>query len=601
MSELDFRFNRGGLYFPSLRLWLDAHHAVDATDGVFVSHAHSDHIAAHGAVLFSPPTQKLMRARVRGARQETVLEFGWATRLGNVTPHPNQCQAQLSILPAGHILGSGMAYIEAGNSSLLYTGDFKLRQGLTAEPCQPRKADILVMETTFGRPEYLFPASESVWPGIIRFCAEALDNDETPVLLGYSLGKAQEILMGLKGSGLPISLAPPTMPMTLVYQGFGIEFPAYQEWDGGPIPGRVLIAPPGISSVKLRQQLGPSRLAILSGWALRNGATHQYRVDAAFPISDHADFSELVEFVRRVSPRKVFTLHGFAADFADYLRELGFDAQPLSERDQLRLDLPTRLQVHVPASTNPQNPAPPKISRQDPISRQILPGQFFAFATLCEELRSISAKSDKLARLTKFLTESPSPVRPILLSWLNGQWVPVAPRPLPRIGMAWFSRILFAASGISAAQVAQVALLHGHLAEAVADSWQRHGLASSRPLSDKIEPLMVVEIAELLSTWLANPSAGKDAVVWSSVFSRASVIEIRWLSRILMGDLRVGLPQALVEKATEQSLCGGGISVGDSQTRVEVRHPIPIPATKSFPPATSPSESLQSCLSLDLS
>ena len=596
MSELDFRFDRGGLYFPGLRLWLDAHHAVGAADGVFVSHAHSDHTASHAAVLVSPPTQKLMRARVRGARQESVLDYCRPIRLGDVSPHPNDSQAHLSILPAGHILGSGMAFIETGNSSILYTGDFKLHRGLTAEPCVPRKADILVMETTFGRPEYVFPPSETVWPGIIRFCIEALDNDETPVLLGYSLGKAQEILMGLKGSGLSVSLAPPIMSMTQVYEGFGIAFSAYQEWEGGPIPGRVLIAPPGMSTAKLRHQLGPSRLAIISGWALRSGATHQYRVDAAFPISDHADFPELVEFVRRVSPRKVFTLHGYAADFADYLRELGFDAQPLSERDQLRLDLPTRLQVAVPSNVIFQDPIPPKASEQDPPNREILPGQFMAFASFCEELRLIPDKSDKLTRLTKFLTDCPPTDRSIVLSWLSGHWLPDEQVPLPRIGMAWFSKVLFAACGISAAQCTQVALLHGHSAEAVADLWSRHRFAIKRPDSDTISPLMVAEVAERLLAWLSNPSAGKDLATWTSIFHRASVIEIRWLARIMMGDLRMGLPKSFAGKAAEPPSIGVGILANGSRTDTEVGFSSRIPQIKS--PQTTV---MQSCLSLDLS
>lgn len=598
MSELDFHFDRGGLYFPKLRLWLDAHHAVGATDGVFVSHAHSDHTAPHAAVLFSPPTQKLMRSRVRGARQESVLAFGRPTRLGDISPHPAECPAQLTILPAGHILGSGMAFIEAGNSTLLYTGDFKLRQGLTSEPCEPRKADILVMETTFGRPEYVFPPSETVWPGIIRFCAEALDNDETPVLLGYSLGKAQEILMGLRGSGLPVSLAPPMMSMTQDYEGFGIAFPAYQEWEGGHIPGRVLIAPPGMSSAKLRLQLGSSRLAVLTGWALRSGATHQYRVDAAFPISDHADFPELVEFVRCVSPRKVFTLHGFAADFADDLRELGFDAQPLSERDQLRLDLPTRLQVPVSAAYR-QEPVPSEFTQQKPTNREILPDHFSAFATLCEELRSIPAKADKLAKLSRFLAESPPGLRSMVVPWFIGRWSADVSSPLPRIGIAWFSRVLFAASGISAAQVAHVALLHGHLAETVADLWCRNGLASSQPASDSTEPLKVSEIAEQLAAWLANPIVGKDVAAWARTFHRASVLEVRWLARILMGELRVGLPQAGVEKAAEHS-SGGGIPTTGPRAEVDLRDPIHIPAAQSSPPAPATSKPMQSCLSLDL-
>ena len=44
---------------------------------------------------------------------------------------------------------------------------------------------------------------------------------------------------------------------------------------------------------------------------------------------------ELVDFVRQVQPKRVFTLHGFAADFANTLRHMGFDARALSEPDQL--------------------------------------------------------------------------------------------------------------------------------------------------------------------------------------------------------------------------------------------------------------------------
>ena len=61
--------------------------------------------------------------------------------------------------------------------------------------------------------------------------------------------------------------------------------------------------------------------------------------DAAFPLSDHADYPGLIEFVKRVAPKRVFTLHGFAADFARTLREEGFDAQSLSEEEQLDLSL----------------------------------------------------------------------------------------------------------------------------------------------------------------------------------------------------------------------------------------------------------------------
>src|SRR5262245_57198173 len=190
MSALGFCFANGAIHLPALRLWLDAHEPIGPEEAVFVSHAHSDHTAGHARVLFSPPTQRLMRARLGGDRTEHVLEFGRRYAVSEFGL-PGETVA-LTLVPAGHIFGSAMSLLEADGASLLYTGDFKLRRGLSAEPCEPRSADTLLMETTYGRPEYVFPPVAEVMTGLVRFCREALDNDEIPVLLGYSLGKSQE-------------------------------------------------------------------------------------------------------------------------------------------------------------------------------------------------------------------------------------------------------------------------------------------------------------------------------------------------------------------------------------------------------------------------
>ena len=48
---------------------------------------------------------------------------------------------------------------------------------------------------------------------------------------------------------------------------------------------------------------------------------------------------EMQEMVRRVAPKKVYTLHGFAVDFARTLRKLGFEAQALDEDEQLLMEI----------------------------------------------------------------------------------------------------------------------------------------------------------------------------------------------------------------------------------------------------------------------
>ena len=334
MPALDFRFHRGGLHFPELGLWLDPHERQTGSERVFVSHAHSDHTAAHREVILSEPTARLMQSRLGGKRIEHLLTYGAPHRFdGAITPY------DLTLLPAGHIFGSAMALVEAEGSSLLYTGDFKLRRSLTAEFCEPRRADVLVMETTFGRAKYAFPPTADVLRDVVRFCREAIDAGETPLLLSYSLGKSQELLRGLAEAGLPIMLHDTVHKMTKVYEQLGQSFPPYEPLDAARARGRVLFLPPSATRTALLQDLGRIRTAVITGWAMDSSCRYRSRADAAFALSDHADFPDLIELVKRVAPKKVFTLHGFAADFAATLRRLGYDAQALSEPEQLELSL----------------------------------------------------------------------------------------------------------------------------------------------------------------------------------------------------------------------------------------------------------------------
>src|SRR5690349_4003719 len=126
MLEVIFR---RGLHLPQLDLWLDP---WDAKPFAFVSHAHSDHIAPHEEIIVSERTARLMQARMPGERREHVIPFGQKIALRGI---------EMTLLPAGHIFGSAQILVEAEGDSLLYTGDFKLRRGKSAEPAewQPAK------------------------------------------------------------------------------------------------------------------------------------------------------------------------------------------------------------------------------------------------------------------------------------------------------------------------------------------------------------------------------------------------------------------------------------------------------------------------------
>ena len=321
---------RNGVWLPQVGWWLDAHFRVDRS---FVSHAHSDHIARHGEILCSAGTSRLLQSRMPGRRIEHVLPFGHTEQL--------TVDCAVTLHPAGHIFGSAQSLLTHDvHGTLLYTGDFKLRPGRSAEICATPRADVLIMETTFGRPCYVFPPTAVVLADIAAFCHAAIAEGETPVLFGYSLGKSQELLCGLAAAHLPVMLHPQTLKLTRIYTELGIVFPPYREFSAEEVAGHVVICPPQANdSPFLRKIVRRCRTAIVTGWALDRGATYRYQCDAAFPLSDHADFQDLLRFVDAVQPKRVLTLHGFAAEFALTLRERGVEAWAIGEENQLGLGL----------------------------------------------------------------------------------------------------------------------------------------------------------------------------------------------------------------------------------------------------------------------
>jgi Cft2 family RNA processing exonuclease len=242
-------------------------------------------------------------------------------------------------LPAGHVLGSAQILIEQGGERLLYTGDFKLRPGLSSEQAESVRADTLIMETTFGLPHFSFPPSVKSIAKIITFCRESLAAGAVPILLGYSLGKAQEILAALAGTELPVMVHGSIWQMTRLYEEMGAVFPPYSRFEASDVPGHVLLFPPAVARSAILENIPEKRIAMITGWGINERAVYRFGCDAVFPLSDHADYAELMEMVELVNPRRVFTLHGYAEEFASDLRRKGMEAWSLTGGNQLEFSL----------------------------------------------------------------------------------------------------------------------------------------------------------------------------------------------------------------------------------------------------------------------
>jgi len=515
---IEVRYQRG-VYLPRQDLWLDP---WDARRFAFVSHAHSDHIAPHEEIIVSERTARFMQSRLPGSRKEHILPFGERRIVNGV---------DLMLLPAGHIFGSAQCFLFAGNETLLYTGDFKLRPGKSAESAEWRKADTLIMETTFGLPRYRFPPTEQIINQIIAFCQETINEGGVPVLLGYSLGKAQEILCSLDGVGLTPILHGSVYQMTRIYEQFGQSFCKYLRYNPNHVAGKVLICPPSANHSRMLKKILRKRVAIISGWAVDPNAIYRYQVDAAFALSDHADYNDLVRYVELVQPRRVFTLHGFAASFARDLRGRGIEAWALSEENQMEFTLP-----EIPACPSVRTSGAERCT----VDACASASEFLAFANVGEAIAATPGKLEKIRLLADYLRGLTREQLPIATPYFTGKaFAQSDPRTL-QVGWAVIFRALQAATKVSDAEFHRVASTHGDASKTAFEIL--NGRTTPQPFSTGGS-------GELFENLHRARGPIAKAELLRNRFSRLSAREGQYVVKILTGDLRIGLREGLVEEA----------------------------------------------------
>lgn len=296
---------------------------VNGHGPAIISHAHADHAAEDLSmpVFATPETADLLKAR--GHTGEIVrLDYdvwhqfeGW----------------RLKMLPAGHVLGSAQALIErADGLRLLYTGDVKTRHGRTSAPARFEHADDLLMECTFGLPMFRFPPEEEVAASMVAFARQCLEDGLTPVFLGYSLGKGQEIMSILAEAGIPMLLHGSIWYITEVYKRWGYEFGDIVRYNlEHRAEPRAWVIPPH-ARAQMTDRMPKARICYVSGWALIESRRDSQRATLMAPLSDHADYYDLLDIINAVSPRRVWAVHGPYADlFALDVSRRGIQAAAL--------------------------------------------------------------------------------------------------------------------------------------------------------------------------------------------------------------------------------------------------------------------------------
>ena len=541
---IEVRYQRG-LHLPELDLWLDP---WDAKPWAFVSHAHADHFARHQSALCSTVTASLIRSRysLAEARLDAVPFSAAIERHGH----------RLRLLPAGHIAGSAMLHVTriSDGATLLYTGDFKVRKSRTAEPVVFQQADLLILETTFGLPHYAFPPPLEVESAVLRFVHDAFADGEAPVLLGYSLGKAQEALALLQEHGIPVLLHPSVAEMTRACREAGVRGLPEPLILGEPAasssstihhppsaipPGHAVIAPPNAVRSKLLRAIPKRRVAMLSGWALTPGASYRYRVDEAIPLSDHADHPGLLECVQRVRPKKILTVHGSTREFAAELRQRGHDAWSAMGNDQLDL------QLSPPPARNALSGSGTQTSASARHVRPICP--LADFTSLCRLAGETSSRLEKIRHLAAYLRGLASDDDLALAAnWLTGRALPrAADRRAAQAGSATLRRALLKLPGVREERYREISQSQNDAA--------RTARLVLQELTLKPEPLDLAGLAAFFTDLAAAPGSLARIELLAERLRTLHPAEGETLVKLLTGDLRIGLKEGLVEEAVAEA------------------------------------------------
>ena len=334
-----FSIAEQSLYVADLELWIDS---MRPRSRCYVSHGHADHAREHETIVSTPANAAICRVRFAKRALRASKRPDRAAPRCEWEIHPfnapwREGDHELTLFSAGHVLGSAQLLIEGAAGRFVYTGDFKLGRSYTCEPAEVKRCDVLLMECTYGRPEYVFPPRDEVEERLVAFAVDALDAGCVPVLYAYSLGKAQEAMAILGKAGVPLAAHDAIVEIARVYEQQGVRMPPCERYDAETFDGaRALLWPPSGKELPRTLRGRPVRTAVLTGWSVGKGAAYRYGVDACIPLSDHADYASLLRYIELAQPSRVVLNHGWK-DFMWRLKSMGIDATYLEPNEQLAL------------------------------------------------------------------------------------------------------------------------------------------------------------------------------------------------------------------------------------------------------------------------
>jgi putative mRNA 3-end processing factor len=313
-----------GLYCPPGDFYIDPTRPVDRA---VITHGHADHArAGHGVAVATPQTLAIMAARYGEgfAGRAHSVDYG-----GTVS----RDEVEVSLVPAGHVLGSAQAVVRWRGLTMVVSGDYKRRRDPTCPAFEPVTCDVFVTEATFGLPVFRHPPDSGE---IVKLLDSVAQFPERCHVVGaYSLGKAQRVIRLLREAGWsrPIFVHGALERLNALYESFGVDLGPLAPATGAAraaLAGQIAIAPPSALATPWARRFPDPVEAFASGWMRIRARARQGGVELPLIISDHADWDELTGTLGELRPSEVWITHGREEALARWCALTGLPARALA-------------------------------------------------------------------------------------------------------------------------------------------------------------------------------------------------------------------------------------------------------------------------------
>lgn len=317
-----------GLYCPQGDFYIDPQRPVARA---VVTHGHADHCRpGQKALLATPNTIAIAQTRYGEGAFDTVdpLPFGETRKIGDV---------EVTLFPAGHVLGSAQVLIEYKGARAVVSGDYKRRSDPSCEDFEVVPCNLFVTEATFGLPVFRHPDAGDE----IRKLLKSVETfrQSTHVIGTYALGKAQRLIAEIRAAGwdAPIYIHGALRKLCDLYESLGVPLGPLEDatikgdpTKGERFRGQIVLAPPSAIADRWARRLPDTKVGMASGWMRVRQRAKQRGVEVPLVISDHADWDELCMTIRDTGAEDIWVTHGSEEALCHWCGAQGIRAQPLS-------------------------------------------------------------------------------------------------------------------------------------------------------------------------------------------------------------------------------------------------------------------------------